>query len=176
MIFRKILDGDPTKIKNVTKNCWKTVVFSFGTASITSTRQFGPGAENHDFGREYRPDRSKSQRLNTFFGKLPRAGAQNSAQNSDFSENLLYWSNWRKSSFFFSFRTVWIIRDRRRKNDDFGAENRPNWSKSRKMNSCWSKSPQYSVQNRVQNRDFSENKSCDYVRVNLPVHSGLWWC
>ena len=41
--------------KNVTKNrstrgnCWKTVIFSFGTASITSTRQFGAGAEKSWF-------------------------------------------------------------------------------------------------------------------------------
>ena len=41
--------------KNVTKNrstrgnCWKPVIFSFGTASFTSTRQFGPEAENSWF-------------------------------------------------------------------------------------------------------------------------------
>ena len=52
----------------------------------------------------------------------------------------------------------WEVGERCGTGDDFGAENPPNWSKSRKMNSCWSKSPQYSGQNRVQNRDFSENR------------------
>ena len=33
------------------------------------------------------PDRPKSQKLNTFFGHLPRADPQNRVQNRDFSEN-----------------------------------------------------------------------------------------
>ena len=36
---------------------------------------------------ENHPDRSKSQKMNSFLGKLPRAGAQNNVQNRDFSEN-----------------------------------------------------------------------------------------
>ena len=44
--------------------------------------------KNRDFCRENRPDRSKTQELNTFFGHLPRAGRQNRVQNRDFRKNL----------------------------------------------------------------------------------------
>ena len=43
---------------------------------------------NRDFSRINRPDRSKSQKLSSFFDHLPRAGRQNRVQNRDFSENL----------------------------------------------------------------------------------------
>ena len=47
------------------------------------------------------------------------------------------------------------------------------------MNSCWSKSPQYSAQNHVQNRDFSENPRCGPYKnhENAPknmLHWGNW--
>ena len=44
-------------------------------------------AENLDFLSENRPDRSKSRKLNSFFGHLPGAGRQNRVQNRHFSEN-----------------------------------------------------------------------------------------
>ena len=43
--------------------------------------------KNRDFRCENPPDRSKSRKLNTFFGHLPRADRQNRVQNRDFSEN-----------------------------------------------------------------------------------------
>ena len=46
--------------------------------------------KNRDFRCENPPDRSKSRKLNTFFGHLPRADRQNLVQNRDFSENPLH--------------------------------------------------------------------------------------
>ena len=43
--------------------------------------------KNNDFAAENRPDLSKSSKVNTFFTELLRNGAQNGAQNCDFSEN-----------------------------------------------------------------------------------------
>ena len=52
VIFRKIFDGDLTKITKMSRKidqhgaiCRKTLIFTFGTPSITTTGQFGARAE-----------------------------------------------------------------------------------------------------------------------------------
>ena len=55
----------------------------------TNTRQTAQKANRdyHNFLFKNHPERSKSQKLNTFFSNLPRADPQNRVQNRDFSEN-----------------------------------------------------------------------------------------
>ena len=102
--------------------------------------------KNNDFGAESRPDVSKSSKINSFFTELLRNGAQNGAQNCDFSENPRWGAyknhkNGVKNTLFFSifalllqsivFRYVFFTRfllcfckefrvKNTRKNDDFG--------------------------------------------------------
>ena len=94
VIFRKILDGDPTKITKMSRNIDQHRViaekpwFSRSEQLRSPARgNWWPKLKNRYFLSETRPDRSKSRKLNTFFGHLPPYDMQNRVQNRDFSEN-----------------------------------------------------------------------------------------
>ena len=94
VIFLKILDGDPTKITKMSRKIDELEAIAEKQWFSTSERLGSPTRgnseqelKNYDFWPENRPDRSKSFKMDGFLNESPRAHAQNSAQNRDFSEN-----------------------------------------------------------------------------------------
>ena len=68
-------------------NCRKNVIFNFGTASISHTRQFGPGAEKSWFLMQKSSGSLEITKTKHHFSHLLCVEVQNRVQNRDFSEN-----------------------------------------------------------------------------------------